>query len=352
MFEKGLIRYIGEKRVYTRYFKESFLIGKAYLSPFRREHRPSFCIYKEKPNDNHWYEYKWKDFGTNEQGDCVEFVMKKYGISRRDALETIMRDFNIDPFHLLPEQEIGILLSIFNAEEPEIVEPSEDIELEEYKPFKYRYIKQGFTPIDEKFWYDFGIPVSVLNIYGVSSVSEIQVSAHPYETYHRYKAHSERNPIYVYEINDRYKLYIPFSIPKFIGTVKGSDIHEHIITDDKLVIITKSLKDLILYNQMGFNAISGQSENTYIKKEMLKAGREYVIIYDNDEAGRRGADELSRRLGVKKVFLPLGNFKDPSDFIKSRQDKEAAKQELKEIIEQCTIGKKSYDLSWTSSLFS
>ena len=49
-------------------------------SPFRDEKNPSFGIFQ---HDGRWF---WKDHGTDESGDEVNFIEKALNLSNRDAL--------------------------------------------------------------------------------------------------------------------------------------------------------------------------------------------------------------------------------------------------------------------------
>ncbi len=57
--------------------------GKDYrgISPFRQERTPSFFVSPDKQI--------WHDFGSNEGGDVISFVMRQEGLSFPEALEML-----------------------------------------------------------------------------------------------------------------------------------------------------------------------------------------------------------------------------------------------------------------------
>lgn len=57
------------------------------LCPFHREKSPSFTVRIEPP--------LYHCFGCHAHGDVIDFTMRYHGLTFRDAVERLMRDFNI-----------------------------------------------------------------------------------------------------------------------------------------------------------------------------------------------------------------------------------------------------------------
>jgi hypothetical protein len=55
--------------------------GKCVCSPFRSDDRPSFSVFADGK--------RWRDFGTNERGDVVDFVRRALGADTKGALAWI-----------------------------------------------------------------------------------------------------------------------------------------------------------------------------------------------------------------------------------------------------------------------
>lgn len=55
--------------------------GKCVRSPFREDKKPSFSVHADGK--------RWRDFGTNERGDVVDFVRRALGADTKGALAWI-----------------------------------------------------------------------------------------------------------------------------------------------------------------------------------------------------------------------------------------------------------------------
>jgi hypothetical protein len=81
-----------------------------------------------------------------------------------------------------------------------------------------------------------------------------------------------------------------------------------------LLIITKSMKDVMVLRSLGYEAISPRGENIMLPPEcieyMKRKYRKILVLFDND--GKHKGDEYE----FDKVFVPKlwPNDKDVSDF--------------------------------------
>ena len=98
---------------------------------------------------------------------------------------------------------------------------------------------------------------------------------------------------------------------------------EHLLSKNKktTVIICEGELDLISLWQMGFreNIVTGTAGAGTFKDEWLDAlepYRDFVIVYDDDEAGNVGASRLSKKLGKYRCGrADLRPYKDPNDYL-------------------------------------
>jgi DNA primase len=74
-----------------------------------------------------------------------------------------------------------------------------------------------------------------------------------------------------------------------------------------------------MFNLLGYWAIAPNSENTYIPDPVMdKLKDRFENIYcwfDNDEAGIAGATKFSNKFDLRMTYNPIGEPKDPSDFV-------------------------------------
>ena len=88
-----------------------------------------------------------------------------------------------------------------------------------------------------------------------------------------------------------------------------------------LLVITKSLKDIMVLYEMGYCAVSPSSETTFIPEDILndlKARfKKILILFDNDETGIKKAQEYSSKYNlIQFVIDNKFNAKDISDAVK------------------------------------
>jgi hypothetical protein len=100
-----------------------------------------------------------------------------------------------------------------------------------------------------------------------------------------------------------------------------------------VLIITSSLKDVMVWRLFGFNAICPTGETVLVTAnayELLKYKFKNIIInYDNDEQGIKSANQYLRFFDTKTIFTP--EFKDISDYIYFR-GYDATKNLIKNLI--------------------
>lgn len=102
----------------------------------------------------------------------------------------------------------------------------------------------------------------------------------------------------------------------------------------ELLIITKSMKDVMVLHELGYSAIAPQSETIVINPARYGFDyKQYVIFYDNDEAGRETAEKYPAHM--KKIYLP-GSEKDISDYVKANGVEEG-KRIMRALIYDCIL---------------
>lgn len=113
--------------------------------------------------------------------------------------------------------------------------------------------------------------------------------------------------------SSKVKIYRPFNEKyKWSSNTSANDIWGFEKDKDKYVL-TSSMKDaLTVEANTNYCGVAPQSETTKIDKELLlyMRDRKLVIIYDNDEVGRKQAAELAQLDGITTAFVPE-EYKDP-----------------------------------------
>jgi hypothetical protein len=298
----AVLERVDEYTLYTFYLGFKPELGLKFSSPIRTngnsDTEGSFSIYPpaSKRATN---EYLWKDNGTGQTGNIFKLVGMLHSITKHeDILRIIDRDFNLG-FSLgepVQYQMTKVVAPVFRGQA--------DIRIKS-RPFRYG---------DLKYWAQFGISRETLELYNVTAVEMYWLFAdqkYPKTTF---------DICFAYRIWSKYKIYRPLAADKgdkFRNnfTEKHIEGFTQLKYDQDLLIITKSLKDVMLLREFGYEAVASHSESNIIPPQALSyfeaKYKRIVVWYDND--GKTQADKYS----YEKVYVPIeSGEKDPSDYYK------------------------------------
>lgn len=248
------------------------------------------------------------DFATGEYFNCFSFVMKKYHCTYHEALDTIASDF-------------GIIKG--NNKKPPAVKHVPKFNDED----KITYIQvelDNYTEQDLKWWDSFGITKRTLNKFKIYSCKSVFLNGN------LISRKAQHNLIYGYYFGkkngiEQWRIYFPKRKEmKFLGNVPTKTIQgfKQLPKDGKLLVITKSMKDVALLYEFGIPAIAPNSETQFVSDKILKnlhsRFKYIVLLYDNDLTGvvftnkiRKAHPDLIPLLIPKKSLC-----KDLSDYYK------------------------------------
>lgn len=313
-----------EYDIYNFYSNKKLEIGTITNSPLRTDNNPSFGIFKSKNNNT----LLFKDLSTGISGNCIKFVQLLFNITYSQALKKIWDDI------------VNKNISYSGYGE----------HISRWKPTtktKISIQRKNFTGTDIKYWESYGIDKDTLKKYNVFPIQKFWINDIPSSF-----TYSKENPIYAYKVFNSFKIYMPFSETKkdkwrsncTISDIQGIiQIPKEIRIGDKvgdLLVITKSLKDIMVLSAFNIISIAPQSETSTIPKEVVyelkKRFKRIIILYDYDEGGIKGAEALSEKYGFEIIFIPkhyldVFGVKDISDFRKEFGEKKT-EELLKEIL--------------------
>lgn len=271
---------------------------KSIFNP--KDKNPSFCIYFDSKANK----YKFKDFSTGHQGDCVNLVCILFNLkSRSESYTKIIEDYNQ---YILNNGEIEIR------------------EFKEQSKYKVtEFVSRSWNILDEKFWSNFHISSKILEKYNV----------YPLELYKMVKNIDNEevkeliisgNYIYGYFRKDGslYKVYQPkIKDTKFIKVKDYTQGLDQLTMTKDYLVICSSLKDLMAFEKLNFKnaeAIAPDSENTLIVEHVITSFKNkyknVCTLFDNDEAGIKAMKKYEDRYGLPYVILDMS--KDLSDSIR------------------------------------
>jgi len=293
---RDLLDKLDDYTIYS-YYLGPFKPGKLMNSPLRNDDRmPSFAIFSTKDGA-----LLFKDHGTGVAGNAIKFIKLYRGIETRDELERellkIVRKTN-------PNMEIRT-----NNHTKLVGSGVTDIGI----------VRQPFTDVDKRYWKQFHISIDTLKTFNVFSIKYFLCNNTVRGIY------KEDNPMYAYKVDDKFKIYRPLSskYTKWRTNLTNNNVQGYAQLPEfgNLLIITKSLKDVMCLYEMGYSAIAASSETTFIPEDVLKALRSkwkhIIILYDRDKTGMKTAREYSKRYKLDAIFVHKKfKAKDISDAVR------------------------------------
>jgi hypothetical protein len=257
---------------------------------------PSFAIFPSKTGG-----LLFKDHGIGVSGNALKFIKLYKGIQTRDELERellrIVRRSN-------PTSNVATATREYTHKE------DTDIGI----------VRQPFTDIDKKYWKQFHISIDTLKHFNAFSIKYYLCNRVVRGTY------KDDNPMYAYKVYDKFKIYRPLASKYTKWRTNLTNRHVQGLAElphegGNLLIITKSLKDVMCLYEMGFNAISPSSETTFIPDDIVQSlktkWKHIVILFDRDATGMKKAREYSKRYRMDAIFVHKKfKAKDVSDAVK------------------------------------
>jgi len=280
--------------------------SKCINSPLRKDNNPSFSVYYS----THHRKLMFKDHATGSFGDCFDLVRSMYNVTLYGACCRINEDFNLG-FDKSDVDHHAIYVR------PTTIR--NNIEINKNLSIKIRPWKN----CDTDYWTkNYGLEEKHLKYFNVVPVAIVFINDRIIWT------HDYSNPIYAYVFYKdgvfTYKVYRPLSKEKqykWISTTNRSVLQgwDQMPKTGSVLIITKSMKDAMIYALNGYASISCQNETSMIKDtvfEELKSRFKLIVInQDDDPAGRIGTEALCSRYELPHFYLDIQKeAKDISDF--------------------------------------
>lgn len=305
--KKAIFSRVTEYEIYSHYLGHAFQINVNFLSPFRKETRPSFGIYKTP----YYNGLLHKDFGDSRfAGDCFSFVEQMFsGYTYADAINRVYQDV-----------ATGKLRSYLSFHDIQATEKTTKLRcLIQYEP------KYNLTDVERKYWEEIGITDNWMRFFKIYPAYRLFVNNQ--ETW----LSTAENPVFIYKIFDKIAGYRPLEQNKSRKWLKNTtrydiqgweQLPEYNITDT--IIITKSLKDVAVLRTLGYLAIAPSSESVLIPPAAMKllaskyGIKKFVLFYDRDHGGMTGVRKMFKAYNgtynITFKFFGKGHPKDVADF--------------------------------------
>jgi hypothetical protein len=223
----------------------------------------------------------WKDFSTGECGNIVKLVERLTGKTNyNDILEDITAQLNVTP-------------------------SSDKVSFKQYIPTKPEIgiVRQNWAERDLEYWGQYNIDKDTLKKFNVFVIKHYLSDGIVKWSY------TEDNPMYAYKIDDKFKIYRPKATKaiKWRSSTTNANVQglAQLKKTGDILIITKSLKDVMVLYKMGIAAISPSSETSFISDKLLtelqSRFKKIIVIFDRDSTG---VTQL-RKVCKEKHIIPL-----------------------------------------------
>jgi hypothetical protein len=315
-------------QVFTNHMGKNPSIGKAILSPLREEKNPSFSVYKDETTG----EYLFKDFGSNDSGDCIRFVELKQRLDFKAVIDLLQAEFNCN----ISEKPFSVQYVAPKGVTEKVVKPH----IHDSTPVLKTRTK--FTAQEADFFKQYRITPETVKTFNVAAVDAFTTNNGK-----EFKR-GENELIFCYNHGKWVKIYKPNSKDKkhrFIHLgKKPSDFifgYEQLPPNSDQLIITGGEKDVLTLSSLGYLAIALNSETSNLSQskanELKSRFKNIFVLYDTDETGKYASEKLCSEHGFKQASLPFQLFsiadKDISDYVKAGYDKKELEIILSEAIQ-------------------
>jgi len=312
--KENILNSVTSLQIFEYYLSKRLNIPSTILSPFRKEHKPSFALYG-KNADNIYY----ADKTTGCKGNSIDFVMQLFEITFFEALVKINIDFNCKLLYDSTKYNVDPTKRII-PKKKEVTSVRKIITIQSHKDTNNN---PTFTPSDMKYWSRYSITKTTLTKHNVFSVKDAYLDGNQFMTY------VNNNPIfaylYFYKDSYYYKTYRPLTTDKafkFYNDFHG--VSKYLIHGVKLLppkgnnlIITKSAKDCMVLDTIGINSIAVQSEGISILPHHMewfrKRWNNIYILYDNDYNKEQNWGQLHAQKVVNEYPF-LQNIQIPDEY--------------------------------------
>lgn len=310
-----ILKRITQEQIMEKYLNVPVVFGKLIIAPSvirSKDNNPTCSFYY-----NDQGRLRFRDLSGAFWGDCFDVVAKAINVNssgKREfqlILHTIAKDFRIHKYIDITEVNNynKVTSSFFNSNKKKKLKTIIGV------------IPRQWNYHDDSYWKKFNITRQLLGVGKVYPAEEIYISKNHLDSTKVYQ-YATKDPAYCYfggkDENgiDNWKIYYPLrkkygDKPRFHSNssfLQG----KHLITCDRIGIITKAYKDVLSFRSIGLQAIAPSAESVLISKDdyfWFKNKFDFVVsCMDYDRAGMRMAQLLRKTYGIPPLMFTNGYY--------------------------------------------
>lgn len=306
-----ILKYITELQILERYCSNYKSLNSSFKSEFYNDRNASCRIIVSNSGIPYY-----KDYGNGDYFLAFDYVSRKYGSNYHETCNIIANDFGLKStnFNVTPQ----LLIS---NDAPKLVKVKSNIQV----------VVRPFNMLDYYYWNQYHISLATLQLFNVKACKNVYLVK---GDKHYVFNHKNDSPLYSYKFfknNTEYlKIYSPYSATKegkWLSNV-GADClqgYDQLPETGDVLFITKSLKDVMTFYELGYSAVGLQAETNKLSKksynELVKRFKRVILVLDNDDQGYTSTGDFLLEYDIEFFFIP--DEKDISDYIKKYGYKKA-----------------------------
>jgi len=269
-----------------------------FVSPLRRDRSPT-CAFQYYGNILRYYDNRPGEFC----GDAIAMVMHLKHLTYQEALLDIYK--TMKALTLLSKDsniktELDTTISLDNSSLNHLTRKSKiDLVKKESTEIKVKF--KEFSNKELEYWKQYGISLETLQRFNIHSCTHLYLKTKNGDFENCVRG-SEMCFIYIFADNS-VKAYFPErEAYRFISNSRWIQGLEY-LDDPKLLVITKSFKDVVCLSLFGIQAIAMQGESV-LPPAWLVNKYNCVYLADNDAPGKRAAVLIRKKYNIPIALFP------------------------------------------------
>lgn len=310
---QNVLNRVSEIILWRYYIGQDFRLNKPFSAPYREDKNPSFVLRFDGRG-----RLMFKDFGRpGAYGDIFNYLQLVHGLDFVESLEWVNEDFGLNLRHSSP------ILRSPRSGRHHREQRDRKLEIGTLSKFEHRIkssqiliqsVIRHFEKQDYDDWWKYGISQETLKKYQVYAARKVFKNKQLVYSYY------PENPCYIYYFpkTKHIKCYLPKCLDRsrrFFGNANNlEDLQGYYQCDvkgnrtpEKLLVLTKSMKDVMLLREYGIDAMALHGEGHKFEDDFIRHIKKYyskiVSLYDRDKAGILAARRLWKDHKIKPFFI-------------------------------------------------
>lgn len=330
----SVLERVSDVQLFKYYLGPGAVVGNTVKSPFRDDTHPSMSIYRSSL----YNKIMWKDQTTGHFGDIFDVVAGLHHTDLYGALIKINTDFDLG--FIVPKNYVTTTTVRFRNTAKRQSNSRTEIGIKAYP----------WTEGSLWYWERIGIGEELLKTFNVFPCRWVTLRGRQHWHW------KPNNPVFAYLFHKdgeyTWKIYRPLASKtegKWISNTNPSVLQgwDQLPSYGTRLIITKSLKDVMVLRTLGEFGLAMQQEISTIKpsvmEELKRRFNEILILQDFEYAGVIGAANVRRAYPFVKPFF-IQTIESRRPYSPQRLGKSCGLKDIAEYREQHTLEETKHHL--------